>query len=84
MIALWTGRAESARTAACLQNAEILLTGNDFSPFSRIKKAGVSPLQLVDISKLGSNSKTKKFSYSFICERAILPLRGRIAFLSTV
>ena len=26
-----------------------------------------APLQLVDISKLGLNSKIKKFSYSFIC-----------------
>ena len=39
-----------------------------------------APLQLVDISKLGLNSKIKKFSYSFICGKAILPLRGRIAF----
>ena len=36
--------------------------------------------QLVDISKLGLNSKIKKFSYSFICGRAILPLWGRMAF----
>ncbi len=80
MIASWTGRAESARTAACLQNAEILLTGNDFSPFSRIKKAGVSPLQLVDISKLGSNSKTKKFSYSFIFGKGYSPPAGENSF----
>ena len=38
-------------------------------------------LQLVDISKLGLNSKIKKFSYSFICGKGYSPpLRGRIAF----
>ena len=37
--------------------------------------------QLVDISKLGLNSKIKKFSYSFICGKGyFFPLRGRIAF----
>ena len=38
--------------------------------------------QLVDISKLGLNSKIKKFSYSFICGKGYSPpLRGgRIAF----
>ena len=39
------------------------------------------PLQLVDISKLGLNSKIKKFSYSFICGKGYSPLlRRRIAF----
>ena len=28
-------------------------------------------LQLVDISKLGLNSKIKKFSYSFICGKGL-------------
>ena len=37
------------------------------------KKAGISPLQLVDISKLGLNGKIKKFSYSFICGKGYSP-----------
>jgi len=38
-------------------------------------------LQLVDISKLGLNSKIKKFSYSFICGKGYSPPSGgRIAF----
>ena len=38
-------------------------------------------LQLVDISKLGLNSKIKKFSYSFICGKGYSPpFGGRIAF----
>ena len=42
-------------------------------------------LQLVDISKLGLNSKIKKFSYSFICGKGYSPpLRGENSFLSTV
>ena len=37
--------------------------------------------QLVDISKLGLNSKIKKFSYSFICGKGYSPpFGGRIAF----
>ena len=37
--------------------------------------------QLVDISKLGLNSKIKKFSYSFICGKGYSPPSGgRIAF----
>ena len=37
--------------------------------------------QLVDISKFDLNSKIKKFSYSFICGKGILPPSGgRIAF----
>ena len=37
--------------------------------------------QLVDISKLGLNSKIKKFSYSFICGKGDSPHSGgRIAF----
>ena len=35
-----------------------------------------APLQLVDISKLGLNSKIKKFSYSFICGKGYSPLFG--------
>ena len=38
-------------------------------------------LPLVDISKLGLDSKIKKFSCSFICGKDYSPLsRGRIAF----
>ena len=37
--------------------------------------------QLVDISKLGLNSKIKKFSYSFICGKGYSPpLRGENSF----
>ena len=37
--------------------------------------------QLVDISKLGLDSKIKKFSYSFICGKSYSPPEGgRIAF----
>ena len=32
-----------------------------------------SLFQLVDISKLGLNSKIKKFSYSFICGKGYSP-----------
>ena len=32
--------------------------------------------QLVDISKLDLNSKIKKFSYSFICEKGYSPSFG--------
>ena len=65
-------------------------------PFSRIsgfeiRKQNFSkkePLhsgsQLVDISKLGSNSKIKKFSYSFICGKGYSPPAGENSFLSTV
>ncbi len=42
-------------------------------------------LQLVDISKLGLNSKIKKFSYSFICGKGYSPPEGgENSFLSTV
>ena len=43
-------------------------------------------LQLVDISKLGLNSKIKKFSYSFICGKGYSPPfgGGENSFLSTV
>ena len=42
-------------------------------------------LQLVDISKLGLNSKIKKFSYSFICGKGYSPpFGGENSFLSTV
>ena len=40
--------------------------------------------QLVDISKPGLNSKTKKFSYSFICGNGYSPPWGENSFLSTV
>ena len=41
--------------------------------------------QLVDISKLDLNSKIKKFSYSFICEKGYSPsFEGENSFLSTV
>ena len=40
-----------------------------------------SLFQLVDISKLGLNSKIKKFSYSFICGKGYSPpFGGRIVF----
>ncbi len=45
----------------------ILTCGNDKS--HRIDRW----LQLVDISKLGLNSKIKKFSYSFICGKGYSP-----------
>ena len=48
----------------------ILTCGNDKS--HRIDRW----LQLVDISKLGLNSKIKKFSYSFICGKGYSPPRG--------
>ena len=40
-------------------------------------------LQLVDISKLGLNSKIKKFSYLSFAEMAILPLRGENRFIQS-
>ena len=41
------------------------------------KKKGLCVPQLVDIGKLGLNSKIKKFSYSFICGKSYSPpLRG--------
>ncbi len=41
--------------------------------------------RLVDISKLGLNSKIKKFSYSFICGKGYSPpFGGENSFLSTV
>ena len=46
-----------------------------------IKKSGLNPLQLINISKFGLNSKIKKFSYSFICRKGYSPpFGGRIAF----
>ena len=47
---------------------------------------GLGPFQLVDISKLGLNSKIKKFSYSFICGKGYSPppQGGENSFLSTV
>ena len=47
-------------------------------------KSGLRPLQLVDISKLGLDSKIKKFSYSFICGKGYSPPSGENSFLSTV
>ena len=50
----------------------------------QIKRASAwrrGSFQLVDISKLGLNSKIKKFSYSFICGKGYSPPKGgRIAF----
>jgi len=48
-----------------------------YSPFQKAKSL-VFPVQLVDISKLGLNSKIKKFSYSFICGKGLFspPFRG--------
>ena len=46
-----------------------------FSNFGE-SKSGLRPLQLVDISKLGLNSKIKKFSYSFICGKGYSPPSG--------
>ena len=44
-------------------------------------KSGLSPPQLVNISKLGLDRKIKKFSYSFICGKGYSPpFGGRIAF----
>ena len=40
--------------------------------------------QLVDISKLGLNSKIKTFSYSFICGKGYSPSEGENSFLSTI
>ena len=41
--------------------------------------------QLVDISKLGLNSKIRKFGYSFICGKGYSPpFGGENSFLSTV
>lgn len=41
----------------------------------------MSGVQLVDISKLGLNSKIKKFGYSFICGKGYAPpFGGSIAF----
>ena len=47
----------------------------------KLRKIAHVSEQLVDISKLGLNSKIKKFSYSFICGKGYSPpFRGRIAF----
>ena len=40
------------------------------------RAADTALLQLVDISKLGLNSKIKKFSYSFICGKGYSPPSG--------
>ena len=50
-------------------------------PLPSVRAAASCPFlfewtQLVDISKLGSNSKTKKFSYSFICGKGYSPPCG--------
>ena len=60
-----------------LQSVDSLLT----QAFFCVKKSGLNPLELVDISKLGLNRKIKKFSYSFICGKGYSPpFGGRIAF----
>ena len=62
-------------------------SGTEFSvfivnPFSFLKKKRALRLsQLVGHKQTYLNSKIKKFSYSFICGKGILPLRGRIAFV---
>ena len=48
------------------------------------KPPSLREVQLVDISKLGLNSKIKKFSYSFICGNGYSPPNGENSFLSTV
>ena len=48
------------------------------------KASSTRELQLVDISKLGLDSKIKKFSYSFICGKGYSPPKGENSFLSTV
>ena len=60
-----------------LQSVDSLLT----QAFFFVKKSGLNPLELVDISKLGLDSKIKKFSYPFICGNGYSPPSGRkIAF----
>ena len=59
-----------------LQSVDSLLT----QAFFFVKKSGLNPLELVDISKLGLDSKIKKFSYSFICGNDYSPPFGGIAF----
>ena len=44
--------------------------------FRNIVGARIARPQLVDISKLGLNSKIKKFSYSFICGKGYSPPSG--------
>ena len=39
-------------------------------------EGGLRPLQLVDISRLGLNSKIKKFNYSFIYGKGYSPPEG--------
>ena len=63
-----------------LQSVDSLLT----QAFFTSKKSGLNPLELVDISKLGLDSKIKKFSYSFICGKGYSPPSGENSFLSTV
>lgn len=60
-----------------LQSVDSLLT----QAFFTSKKSGLNPLELVDISKLGLDSKIKKFTDSFICRKGYSPpVRGRIAY----
>ena len=64
-----------------LQSVDFLLT----QAFFTSKKSGLNPLELVDISKLGLDSKIKKFSYSFICGNGYSPPFGEEnSFLSTI
>ena len=46
-------------------------------PLQGLVKPPAKPVVMIDISKLGMNSKIKKFSYSFICGKGYFsPLRG--------
>ena len=47
-------------------------------------EGGLGPLHLVGISKLGVNSKIKKFSHSFICGKGYSPQNEENSFLSAV
>ena len=76
-----TDKPKQARHSACFLSVktEITCACSDIHPFKKPETSGF-PAQLVDISKLGLNSKIKKFSYSFICGKGYSPPKGRIAF----
>ena len=83
-ISTLTDKPKQARHSACFLSVktEITCACSDIHPFKKPETSGF-PAQLVDISKLGLNSKIKKFSYSFICGKGLFspPFRGgRIAF----
>ena len=61
---------------------QIPITGaaDSFSHGCAVPTSSKRKLQLVDISKLGLNSKIKKFSYSFIGGKGYSPPSGGIAF----